>query len=175
MNTFLFTCLYINLHIYRHPWDVWPGLNVLSGSNLWTCLSSPLPFFSPFLFIIIFLRTTSPREMAFYCDCATTNLGGCLFSPNWNQEKKKKMIKTSVGLFKSFNSDCKEEWKHASGLLKKKKQTFLMIWWFVVTKMWNMSGLWIGRIFLLSNLKQRSHEIRMVDSARCYNWKKLDF
>lgn len=82
MNTFLFTCLYIHLHIYRHPWDIWSSLalNILPRPERWPCPYSLYFFFLIkfyLSFFFLFFLTTSPLEMALCCDCATTDLWCC--------------------------------------------------------------------------------------------------
>lgn len=87
MNTFLFTCLYIHVHIYRHPWDVWSSLalNILSRPEWWT---SSLYFF---LFSFFLLKQLPLTEMALCCDCATTDLGYCLIDQIGSLESANKI------------------------------------------------------------------------------------
>lgn len=59
MNTFLFTSLYIHLHIYRNPWDVWSRPQLLLQAKV-----ASVPLLTVFLFFCIFIKQLPPTEMA---------------------------------------------------------------------------------------------------------------
>lgn len=156
MNTFLFTCLYIHLHIYRHPWDVWSSLalNIHSRPEWRACPYSPYFFFS-------FSKTTSPTDMALYCDCATTDLRCCLIHPVGSLESDKKIWDN-------------EKFQCGSVSLK---EGFLV--WFDVS-LWHKyettcQHAELEQIIFLKICLKCLHKPRVVKSAQCYSRKKLDF
>lgn len=112
MNTFLFTCLYIHLHIYRHPWDVWSSLalDIFSRPEWWTRPCS-LYFFK---FLFIFLKQLPPQKWPFIVIVQLQIFGVLPCTPNW----LKNMKWWPRRLIESFNSDREnmKMWQCKEGL-----------------------------------------------------------